>query len=53
MANTNDCKNYFLLRKKIKTDNLGGFWWDLVIIMPVAIYLTHTGTKGRKRLARI
>ncbi|WP_081313525.1 EamA family transporter RarD [Acinetobacter pittii] len=34
---------YFLLRKKIKTDNLGGFWWDLVIIMPVAIYLTHTG----------
>lgn len=34
---------YFLLRKKIKTDNLGGFWWDLVIIMPVATYLTHTG----------
>ncbi len=34
---------YFLLRKKIKTDNLGGFWWDLLIIMPVAIYLTHTG----------
>ncbi len=24
---------YFLLRKKIKTDNLGGFWWDLVIMM--------------------
>ncbi|SSU68368.1 permease [Acinetobacter baumannii] len=32
-----------MLRKKIKTDNLGGFWWDLLIIMPVAIYLTHTG----------
>lgn len=34
---------YFLLRKTIKTDNLGGFWWDLVIILPIAIYLTHTG----------
>ncbi len=33
----------FYYVKKIKTDNLGGFWWDLVIIMPVAIYLTHTG----------
>lgn len=34
---------YFLLRKTIKTDNLGGFWWDLLIILPIAIYLTHTG----------
>lgn len=34
---------YFLIRKKINTDNLGGFWWDIVICMPVAIYLTHTG----------
>ncbi|MCH4244762.1 EamA family transporter RarD [Acinetobacter gerneri] len=34
---------YFLIRKKINTDNLGGFWWDIVICIPVAIYLTHTG----------
>ncbi len=34
---------YFLIRKKIKTDNLGGFWWDIVICLPVAIYLTQTG----------
>ncbi|MCU4367720.1 EamA family transporter RarD [Acinetobacter courvalinii] len=34
---------YFILRKKIQTDNLGGFWWDLLIILPVAIFLTLTG----------
>ena len=34
---------YFILRKKIQTDNLGGFWWDLLIILPVAIFLTQTG----------
>lgn len=34
---------YFILRKKIQTDNLGGFWWDLLIILPVAIFFTQTG----------
>lgn len=34
---------YFILRKKIQTDNLGGFWWDLLLILPVAIFLTQTG----------
>lgn len=34
---------YFLIRKQIKTDNLGGFWWDLLICMPVAIYLVQIG----------
>lgn len=34
---------YFLIRKKINTDNLGGFWWDILICMPLAIYLTQTG----------
>ena len=23
--------------------NLGGFWWDLLLILPIAIFLTHTG----------
>lgn len=32
---------YFLIRKRIHTDNLGGFWWDLLICMPVAIYLLY------------
>ena len=34
---------YFIIRKQIKTDNLGGFWWDLLICIPLAIYFTQTG----------
>lgn len=34
---------YFILRKKIQTDNLGGFWWDLLLILPIAIFFTQTG----------
>lgn len=30
---------YFFLRRSFKTDHLGGFWWDLLLILPVAIYL--------------
>lgn len=30
---------YFFLRRKFGTDHLGGFWWDLFLILPVAIYL--------------
>lgn len=30
---------YFFLRRVYKTDHLGGFWWDLLLILPVAIYL--------------
>lgn len=37
---------YFVIRKKIQTDNLGGFWWDILICIPVAIYFTHTGLEA-------
>lgn len=30
---------YFFLRRKFQTDHLGGFWWDLFLILPVALYL--------------
>ncbi|ANF81472.1 permease [Acinetobacter sp. NCu2D-2] len=30
---------YFFLRRKFATDHLGGFWWDLFLILPVAFYL--------------
>ena len=30
---------YFFLRGVFKTDHLGGFWWDLALVIPVAIYL--------------
>lgn len=30
---------YFFLRRKFQTDHLGGFWWDLFLILPIALYL--------------
>lgn len=30
---------YFFMRRKFQTDHLGGFWWDLFLILPVAVYL--------------
>lgn len=30
---------YFFMRRKFQTDHLGGFWWDLCLILPVAFYL--------------
>ena len=37
---------YFFLRRKFATDHLGGFWWDLLLVIPVAIYLAfiHSDT---------
>lgn len=29
---------YFVLRKKLKTDHLGGFWWELLLMSPIALY---------------
>lgn len=39
---------YFFLRRKFQTDHLGGFWWDLFLILPVAFYLAfiHSDTLG-------
>lgn len=30
---------YFFMRRALKTDHLGGFWWDLFLILPAACYL--------------
>lgn len=27
------------MRRALKTDHLGGFWWDLFLILPAACYL--------------
>ena len=37
---------YFFLRRKFATDHLGGFWFDLLLVMPVACYLAfvHSNT---------
>lgn len=34
---------YFILRKKINADHLGGFWWDILLMLPIAIYFIQTG----------
>ncbi|MFV5548163.1 EamA family transporter RarD [Acinetobacter oleivorans] len=33
--------SYFVLRKKINTDNLGGFWLDVLLMLPIALYFIH------------
>lgn len=33
---------YFWLRNKMQTNNLGGFIWDLVLILPIATYFIGT-----------
>lgn len=34
---------YFVLRTQFKTDNLGGLWFDMLIMLPVALYFALTG----------
>jgi chloramphenicol-sensitive protein RarD len=34
---------YFILRRKFKTDNLGGLWWDMLLILPVAVLFICKG----------
>lgn len=30
---------YFYLRRRFKSDHLGGFWWDLLLVIPISLYL--------------
>ena len=34
---------YFVLRRKLKTDNLGGLWWDMLLVWPVALLIVLNG----------
>jgi chloramphenicol-sensitive protein RarD len=34
---------YFILRRKLRTDNLGGLWWDMLLILPVAVLFIRNG----------
>jgi chloramphenicol-sensitive protein RarD len=34
---------YFLVRKKFGIDNIGGLWFDLVLLIPVAVWFAVTG----------
>ncbi|WP_260954712.1 EamA family transporter RarD [Pseudomonas citri] len=37
---------YFILRKRIKTDNLGGLWLDMTLALPAAFWFVHNGEQG-------
>ena len=37
---------YFVLRKRAGTDNLGGLWVDMLLLMPVAWWFVQSGEQG-------
>lgn len=37
---------YFVLRKRVGTDNLGGLWIDMLLLMPVALWFVQSGEHG-------
>ncbi|TNB98722.1 EamA family transporter RarD [Pseudomonas jessenii] len=37
---------YFVLRKRLKTDNLGGLWVDMTLMLPVAYWFVRGGEQG-------
>jgi len=37
---------YFVLRKRIGTDNLGGLWMDMLLLLPAAFLFVQTGEHG-------
>ncbi|SEJ79895.1 MULTISPECIES: EamA family transporter RarD [unclassified Pseudomonas] len=34
---------YFVLRRRIRTDHLGGLWWDMLLILPAALLFICRG----------
>ena len=37
---------YFVLRRRLATDNLGGLWLDMTLLLPVAFWMVHSGEQG-------
>ncbi|WP_019409595.1 EamA family transporter RarD [Pseudomonas psychrophila] len=37
---------YFVLRKRAGTDNLGGLWFDMLLLIPVAWWFVQSGDHG-------
>lgn len=37
---------YFILRKRLGTDNLGGLWLDMTLILPLALWFVLSGGQG-------
>lgn len=37
---------YFILRKRLGTDNLGGLWLDMTLMLPIALWFVQSGEQG-------
>jgi len=37
---------YFIVRKRLKTDHLGGLWLDMALMLPVALWFVQSGEQG-------
>jgi chloramphenicol-sensitive protein RarD len=37
---------YFIVRKRLATDNLGGLWLDMALMLPVAFWFVQGGEQG-------
>ena len=37
---------YFVVRKRLATDNLGGLWLDMALTLPVAFWFVQSGEQG-------
>jgi chloramphenicol-sensitive protein RarD len=42
---------YFILRRRFRTDHLGGLWTDMLLMAPVALYFVLTGPLSAQDLA--
>jgi len=42
---------YFILRKRLRTDHLGGLWTDMLLMSPVALYFVISGPLNANDLA--
>ena len=37
---------YFVLRRRLAADNLGGLWLDMTLLLPVALWFVQSGEQG-------
>ncbi|MBP5085222.1 EamA family transporter RarD [Pseudomonas chlororaphis] len=37
---------YFVLRKRLVADNLGGLWLDMALLLPIALWFVQSGEQG-------
>jgi len=37
---------YFVLRKRLAADNLGGLWLDMALLLPIALWFVQSGEQG-------